>query len=487
MGQLSIHVRPIDLSQSFTGIVDPSGSDGFIDVTRDVMGKPSKLSEGISPNAYDAGNYKISSFKFKLHNINNRYSVNGPIFTAAKGSTRGRSLVRAIWQESPGNENLLGFAVLGDSVVDNPVVVFEGIINDENTLEDSGSQLLEISVVSKLHAFSNMDPVPIPASYRDVTGRITTGDLKTYIDDILSSISSDNVTSQFALPDRTFRPNLRMRYGGLYTGDLAEGSNLSDNVREALRAYGLSMHEDFSAGAAFLGIPLDVPIAVPQWQILMSPRISQLFSLNYQRMLADGFDIIDFFPIRDSDPTEQARKYAELLGFEGALEQAEVILGKIIFLFGPNASRPENILSIKKLSDGTGRIINSINFSSNSGNAPTEDGPSIEKYGYRYHEVTTSLVPVPSQNAVLQSLLDEYSSPAREMEITIPLKHEFIYAGTLSTVIIEGTFRAGGDSGPIILEVDRNTGWKILTREIDFTSETIKLYVREIINVSEGQ
>lgn len=140
MSRLAVYLKPFidDLGSGYVA--------DWVDVTKDVVSLGS-LTQQLDQNEYDLGVFKSGQVKLTLQNDHGRYGDVGSIETIFKYK-RGNSLVKVEWE--PGNQPLIaGFFRAGhpDSIVSEPVTVFQGLLSDIGTQSDIDAVTVEFEVL----------------------------------------------------------------------------------------------------------------------------------------------------------------------------------------------------------------------------------------------------------------------------------------------------------------------------------------------------
>lgn len=158
----------------------------------------------------------------------------------------------------------------------------------------------------------------------------------------------------------------------------------------------------------------------------------------------------------------------------------------------------ENISDIKEIISGLRRTFNKIYWNGNA--TPTQDLDSVNKYGVRRKEISsTAITDSTKQNTLMAGILAEFKDPKMEFDLYTPLTYDTLALDLLDRIDIDypTVYVPSGSGGlPICgvavcgtaqlpgaywqFEIDTTTNFKITGRSLDVKNSMFKFKCREI-------
>lgn len=131
MSRITVFINPFDVSGNYTE---------YREVTSFVDSTSLKIARSIDSTEYDVGVIKVNSFSIKLSNEAGIFSDTDSLRSMFEYK-RSDSLVRIVWDPNDFDQQC-GSLNAGQGVLTNTdaVTVFDGILNDEGTIQDISSQ-----------------------------------------------------------------------------------------------------------------------------------------------------------------------------------------------------------------------------------------------------------------------------------------------------------------------------------------------------------
>lgn len=374
------------------------------------------VSQTLDSSEFDVGIFRNGGFGFILKNDEGKYSDVTNVRSIFR-TKRADSIVRVTWDRND-FDLLCGFFNAGEEYLSEPVTIFEGLLSDVTASSTIARQEAEFRV---LGYESLLDRALVP--FTDIAA----GD--TFAEIIYSSLNQTSITN-------------------LLTVDIA-------NIVPAVD--------------------------------LVTDTVEELENQTVKEMLEDVLLASNsVLYIRDGIIYVTARTPSASLDFQ--------------FYGQASDSGIENVIDIAKLRDGQNRTFNFWTWEDTT--SFSKDETSLDTYGALKKEIKSTLILDASTTKIQQVLdgyRDEFSFPKMEMEIETPMTEESLALYLLDRVSLDypNVFEPAdnnvlprygqvvyGDAkypfGQFSLRIPSSWRFKILSRKIDVTKQTVTFGIRRI-------
>lgn len=371
---------------------------------------------GIDNTEFDVGVFKSSGFNLTLRNDHGRYSEVTELKSIFR-YTRKNSLIKITW-DIRNYDLICGFFAAGGEPIGYESTVFEGLISEVTSTSDIGAQQATFAVLGFESLLNEME-VPF------------------------SSIANGDLLSEILLALLDQAP-----FNALVTV-----SSTNINPGYDCVANDVSGFENKTVGAVLK----DTLLAANSVLYIKSGTV--------------------YVTARDATPTVQKHFY------------------------GQASRNVENIINIPKFRDGLNRVFNYWTWKDTT--LRSRDTSSIERYDVQAKELELSLIDA-TATAVIQDILDtnktEFSGPKIELELETPIAYDVLDLNILDRVDIDyPTIYLSFDGNPLprygmetydgtarypyeqwSLTLDTSTNFKIMSRVVNISKQTVTFGLREI-------